>query len=269
MNLGLGTYSLAWSIGVSGYETPEKLNALDVVRLASEYGLGVVQIADNIPLHKFDPSQLEALKLAAEKAKIKLEIGARGMNQENLIKHIKLAHYFSSDLLRVVIDAPGYRPNLPEIIAIIKDYVPILKEKKVQLAIENHDRLKAAEFVQILHAVDSDQVGICLDTVNSFGRGEGLETVINALAPFTINLHIKDFSIQRLSHNMGFHITGTPAGQGMLPIEDLVKKLGEYGRCQSGIVELWPEPEDNVKKTQQKELDWLRQSIQYLKNYFE
>ena len=56
-------------------------------------------------------------------------------------------------------------------------------------------------------------VGICLDTVNSFGSLEGPEVVIETLAPYTVNLHIKDFDIRRTDHNMGFTIFGTPAGR--------------------------------------------------------
>ena len=111
--------------------------------------------------------------------------------------------------------------------------VPEFKSRKIKLAIENHDRFKASEFEEIIQAVGQEWVGICLDSVNSMGAGEGFETVSEILIPYTINLHIKDFTIFRVSHKMGFVIEGRPAGKGMLNITELVSALSETGRCQS------------------------------------
>ena len=52
------------------------------------------------------------------------------------------------------------------------------------------------------------------------GAGEGFETVSEILLPYTINLHLKDFTIRRVSHKMGMIIEGTPAGKGMLNIPE-------------------------------------------------
>ena len=66
--------------------------------------------------------------------------------------------------------------------------------------------------------VASDQVGICLDVANSFGTGEGLETVMRRLRPWVFNLHVKDVCIRRIDTLMGFLIEGCPAGQGRIDI---------------------------------------------------
>ncbi len=91
-----------------------------------------------------------------------------------------------------------------------------LESRGIILALENHDRLHASVFRDIVEASSSNNVGICLDCVNSMGIGEDIETVLKFLAPYTVNLHIKDFSVKRVSHKMGFVIEGTPAGQGLL-----------------------------------------------------
>jgi L-ribulose-5-phosphate 3-epimerase UlaE len=97
------------------------------------------------------------------------------------------------------------------------------------------------------------------------GAGEGFETVSDILIPYTINLHIKDFKIFRVSHKMGFVIEGRPAGQGILNISRLVSTLSERGRCQSAILELWTPPETTIEDTILKEQRWASESIQYLK----
>ena len=136
------------------------------------------------------------------------------------------------------------------------------------LGIENHDRFKAAELRRIIETVGSENVGICLDTANSLGAGEGLETVVAALAPVTFNLHIKDFQVKRLPHLMGFTVTGCPAGQGLLDVPWLLQRLGEFGKCRTAILEQWTIPEPEIEKTIAKENDWANASLEYLKPLF-
>ena len=152
---------------------------------------------------------------------------------------------------------------MEEIHSIIKKAVPLLENYKIILAIENHDRFKAAEFAEMVEKSGSQFVGICLDSVNSMGAGEGLETVIEKLAPLAVNLHVKEFSVKRIFHKMGFVIEGCPLGEGMLPVAELVQKVSS--RCQSAILEQWTPPEETIEKTIEKEARWAEQSIVYLK----
>jgi L-ribulose-5-phosphate 3-epimerase UlaE len=96
------------------------------------------------------------------------------------------------------------------------------------------------------------------------GAGEGLETVIEKLAPLTVYLHVKEFSVKRVFHKMGFVIEGCPLGEGMLPIEELVQIVSS--RCQSAILEQWTPPEETIDKTIEKEARWAEQSVKYLKS---
>jgi sugar phosphate isomerase/epimerase len=166
----------------------------------------------------------------------------------------------------MVIDTPGFQPDMQLIISIIRDLLPEFSSRKIQLAIENHDRFKAREFEKIIQSVGSDWVGICLDSVNSLGAGEGFVTVSDILLPYTINLHIKDFIIFRVSHKMGFTIEGRPAGKGMLNIRETVDRLSVMNKCKSAILELWTPPEKNIEDTVVKEDKWADESIEYLKN---
>jgi len=269
MILGLGTYALAWSIGVPGYTliNPWKLD--DVIAYAIRKKLNCIQIADNLPLHTLSEKELEKLNHDALTHNLRLEAGTRGLQPHNLEQYFKIASRINSPILRVVIDSADYSPSVDEIIRTIKLYVPELEERNVKLAIENHDRLKASTFVHIIESVGSPMVGICLDTVNSFGQAEGLETAIEQLIPYTINLHIKDFQIRRHDHNMGFSITGTPAGEGRLPLPELINRLRVLGKCESAILELWPEPETTANETAEKEQEWVHKSLDYLKKIFE
>jgi len=179
---------------------------------------------------------------------------------------MELAEYFRAPLVRFIIDAPGYEPDVDEIVAIVKERVPALERRGIVLAIENHDRIPAKELAAMIRSIGSDHVGICLDTVNSLGAGEGLETVLEQLAPHAVNLHIKDFTITRLRHKMGFSVEGKQVGSGLLDIPALLEKITSVGRCRTAILEQWVPPARDIEETVIKEEEWAVGSINYLKS---
>jgi len=125
----------------------------------------------------------------------------------------------------MVIDTPGFQPDMQLIISIIRDLLPEFSSRIFNLQLKTTTGLKPGSFEKIIESVASDWVGICLDSVNSMGAGEGFETVSDVLLPYTINLHVKDFTVFRVSHKMGFIIEGRPAGKGMLNIREQLKGL--------------------------------------------
>jgi hypothetical protein len=64
---------------------------------------------------------------------------------------------------------------------------------------------------------------------------------------------------------MGFMLTGTPAGQGMLDVRWLMGRLREHGREFNAILELWPPLEPDMAATIRKEADWAAASVGYLR----
>jgi sugar phosphate isomerase/epimerase len=268
MQLGISSFTYGWNIGFPGNIPEHPMDEIDLLRQTITFGLQCLQIGDNLPLHTFTAARKERLKKELAGHKIRLEIGARALNSENLKEYIALATYFQSPLLRFIIDGNNYEPGTDSVIAIIKSYLPLLVDNNIILGIENHDRLKAAELAEMVKLVDHANVGICLDCVNSMGAGEGLEHVVGLLAPYTVNLHIKDYKIHRLSHKMGFIIDGEIAGKGMLDVSWLLSKINYYNRCQSAILEQWVPPENNSKDTCEKEKKWAFDSIHYLQSVF-
>ena len=65
---------------------------------------------------------------------------------------------------------------------------------------------------------------------------------------------------------MGFEVEGVPAGKGILPIEKLVDRLLMWGKCESGILELWTPQQSTIEETITLETRWADESISYLKN---
>jgi sugar phosphate isomerase/epimerase len=248
---------------------PNPWRELTLLQQTIDFGLNTLQLGDNLAVHGLSKERLETLKRQAHTNRIRLEVGARKLTRENLRAYLELSAYLNAPLLRFVIDDDHYTPPPEEIKRIIKEFVPELENSKIKLGIENHDRFKAKELAAMIEEIGSSQVGVCLDCVNSMGAGEGLEFVAGVLAPYTINLHIKDFTVQRLPHKMGFTVTGTEAGKGMTNLPLLLDLLSPYDRCTSAVLEQWTPPETSIQETVIKENNWARSGIQYLKTFKE
>jgi sugar phosphate isomerase/epimerase len=239
------------------------MTAFDLVQRAQSLGLRLVQIADNLPLDQLDEAERVQLKALADESGVAIEVGTRGIAPDNLRTYLALAVAFGSPVLRVVVDTATHHPDVPEVIETLEPLLADFAEAGVTLAIENHDRFSARTLAGIIERLDSSAVGICLDTVNSFGALEGPDVVVDVLGPYVVNLHIKDFAIGRLSHNMGFLIDGRPAGRGFLDVPWLLDQLRE--RTFNAIIELWPPPEATIEATIDKEAAWAEESVAYLR----
>jgi len=229
----------------------------------------VVQLCDNMPLHHLTPSQIMEIKQEACKSNIILEIGTRGVEPEHLMKYLDIASCLSSKIVRVILEKDGADMDIEEAVGKIKEVLPLFEAKGIHIAVENHERHKVNELVHLINTLNSHYVGICLDTVNSFGALECPKEVIETLAPYTINLHFKDFTIRRLDHKMGFEITGCPAGEGRLDIQFIIKTLSQFKLSPSPniILELWTPYSNSVEETVKKEERWAKTSIKYLKEW--
>lgn len=266
MRLGISTYTYTWAIGVPGKLPKQPMTGLQLLQKALDFDITCVQIADNLPIHTLPQTELNKLSDFASRHEILIEIGMRGLFPELVLQYLAIARQFCSPFLRIVVDGPDFHPSPQEVVSRITDLLPELKQNNIILAIENHDRFTARTFASIVEKLGSDQVGICLDSVNSMGAGEGVETVTDILAPYTVNLHVKDFHVQRVYHMMGFVVEGRPAGKGMLHTEWLLEKLEPYNKCQSAILELWTPTEETLPGTIEKENRWAKESIRYLKS---
>ena len=83
MQLGLGTYAYAWAIGIKGYPPPTPMGAIAFAQRAAQLGLRVVQIADNLPLHKLSEIEIDFLQREMHALGLQVEVGTRGIAPES------------------------------------------------------------------------------------------------------------------------------------------------------------------------------------------
>lgn len=268
MQLGISSWSLPWSIGVKGYPCPSKpVCAIDLLDKATEVNVSVVQIADNLPLHELEGPELDRLSKAAYERELTIEVGTRGLDPGHLARYIAIADRCGAKVLRTVMS--GSLCGLGQLAMAeqsIRKILPLLENHCITLAFENNEAFSATEFASLMRRIESPYVGVCLDTANSLGRPETLQTVIENLGGFAVVLHAKDYDIQRIQTRMGFSIVGTPVGEGRVDFDWVLAELDRRGRTKiSVIVEHWPPFVGNIEETRRIEQEWLDRSIRFLR----
>lgn len=264
MRLALSSYTYSWAVGVPGSLPAQPMTPLALLDRAVELQVDGVQIADNMPLHKLASDEVDMIAARAHQTGLHLELGTRGIDAEHLSRYVALARRLKSPILRVVIDQDDRHPSPEEALAELLPQRHTFEDAGVVLAIENHDRYSAATLAHLIRRL-GPWAGVCLDTVNSFGALDGPREVLAHLGPLAVNLHVKDFSIQRAWHNLGFVIEGRPAGQGQLNVPWLLDALGRRTADLTAVIELWTPPEEDIEATVAKERVWAEQSVSYLR----
>lgn len=266
MRLGLGSYAYAWAIGVPGHPPARPMTSFDLLEEAARLQVGLVQLCDNLPLTQLSAAELDRFESRACELGIQIELGTLGLNPENLRAYLRLAQRFACPFLRVVVDAPGDEPTPEEIGARLHPIAAEFSAAGVKIAIENHDRLKSRTLAWIIEQLGPERVGVCLDTVNSFGSLEGPEVVVAALGRHALCLHAKDFTIRRVSHRMGFVLEGCPAGQGQLDVPWLLRQLAASPHPFNVILETWVPPDNTLEETIALERTWTEAGKDYLRS---
>jgi len=235
---------------------------------AVEAEVSVVQIADNLPLHELPDQELDQLREAAAARGLVLEAGTRSLDVEHLTRYISITHRIGARILRTVLSGSLFGPQqLAAAEAAILKVLPPLERQGVTLALENNEAFSAAEFAGIVTRIASPHVGICLDTANSLGRPETLQTVVENLAEHAVVLHAKDYDIRRIDTRMGFSVVGAAAGDGRVDFNWVLAELRRRGRSGiSVIVEHWPPFAGTIEESVRIEEEWLSRSVGFLRS---
>ncbi|MCW5977094.1 MAG: sugar phosphate isomerase/epimerase [Bryobacteraceae bacterium] len=266
MKLGIGTYAYMWSIGFDGARPEAPMRAMGLLAKARELGVRVVQFGPNLPLYELPASELEETLAACREWGLELEIGTRGVETAWLRRMLEFTANCGASLLRTVPELEGGRvPSRVELASRLGDVAPAFREAGMRLALEN-GLIPAAELDAALREVNSEFVGITLDTVNSLAIPEGTRQVAESLAKWTCCLHVKDFVMRREWHMMGFRVEGRPAGQGQLDTPWLLGALEAAGARCNAILELWPPEQASLSETVALEQRWAEESVRYLRN---
>ena len=276
MKLGINSYTFMWSIGFQGANPayPDKaarpavpLTPRGLLEKARALGVRLVQTGPNLRLDRLTEAELDDFIQTARAWGIQLELGTRGLDYEHLVAQIALAKRMGATLIRTLPEIGGrYATDARLIPPVVRQILPVLQAEGIQLAIEN-GRTPAAELRAALDEIGSPHAGVVLDMVNSLAVPEGWKDVTELLAPHTMCVHYKDFTIRREWHMMGFICEGTPSGQGMVEPGWLFDTLKASPYDFNVIIELWPPEQPNLEDTIALEQQWALESVPFLRKY--
>ena len=100
---------------------------------------------------------------------------------------------------------------------------PMLRKRRIRLAIENSGDLRLEELLSYVRKLNSEFVGICLDPVNGLPLLESPMEVVEALAPYTYSVHLKDVAV--VESETGLRFVETALGDGVLDLPGMVRRI--------------------------------------------
>ena len=174
-------------------------------RQARSYGM-FIEGSAGLPL---DPSKVEEFEAIVRTAKeagakvIRVAIGGRRYEQ-----------FSKAEEFRAFAERTWKSLQLAE---------PVVARHRMRLAIENHKDFRIDQMLDMLRRIDSEYIGVCVDTGNSFALLEDPMEVIEAYAPYGFSAHLKDMAVAEYEN--GFLLADVPLGQGLLDLPRIVQIL--------------------------------------------
>ncbi|PHP65215.1 endonuclease [Zhengella mangrovi] len=267
MRLGLGSYAYRWSIGIKDQVPAVPMTPFDVLDAVAGYGLDVVQYADNMPLDRLSEAEQHRLHELAQDKGIALELGTQCFDAGQVSDYLVIGQRIGARILRVALDAEDALIPVPDLAERLRPLLEKARKAGIRIAIENHFNYPSPRMVDLLETVGDDTLGVCLDVANSICAGEWPEETVRLLAPYAINLHLKDYVITPDTNGVGFYIHGVPLGQGRAPIPWILDQLAHCPADMSVILEHWLPKGDDVQGARDKETPWLDQTVAAARDY--
>lgn len=101
--------------------------------------------------------------------------------------------------------------------------VPVAEKHRLPLGIENHKDWTAQEMPEIFRKYSSEYFGACIDFGNNLSLLDEPMELIEALAPWVINTHIKDMGVEEYAD--GFLLSEVPLGKGIVDLKRALSLL--------------------------------------------
>ena len=266
MKIGIGTYALFWEISDSA---PEPLSLAGTIDRAAELGCEVFQICDDPRIETENSAGLAVLRERAGQHSLELELGTRSVAREHLARCIGIAEELGARTLRSMVQAHEISAGWAAVVEELRAVLPLLDAAGVTLALETYEQIPTSALIGVIEAVASPSVRLCLDPANCVPSLEHPREVVEACAPHTANLHVKDFAFTRRDGWVGFTYSGTPLGEGLLDLDHELATVYAEDRAPSAIVEHWLPWQGDIDATLAVERDWTERSLARLRTWRE
>ncbi len=213
-----GFLDYARGLGADGVQAPLRAGEVEAARAVRERveKLGAYYEGDvRLPEAEEDLSRFDAeLELARE--------AGAGLVRSYLTVRRRYETFVSIDEFR------AFQAGAEQVLRRVE---PLLRRRRMPLALENHKDLTAAELRGLLEGLESEWIGVQMDTGNNIALLEEPHAVVEALAPYALSVHLKDMAVQEAED--GFLLSEALLGDGFLDLPRMVKALRE---ARPGIV---------------------------------
>lgn len=243
LRLGLETFSYL-PLYAAG-----KMDVFGFIERTHELGLDGVQI--NICTERehwgmlggIETDRLRDVRRLTESLGMYVEVDTYGMQEEHLRTALRASHLLGADVLRTYASTPdvlegaalldymqpggGVDRDLERAVLTLRRLLPICADIGIRIAMENHEYETSAQMLSLVKAVDSEWVGLLVDTGNMMTVWEDPVAAVTAMAPFAISTHFKDHAV--IEEDDRLWVVGTPVGKGSIDcaacFEALVRHL--------------------------------------------
>lgn len=262
MPIGLSTYSFFWQWHRTA---PEPLPLAGMLARTEEWGAELLQVCDYPAVEEYDDAQLRTLGGDAHRRGLRLELGTRGIATEHLLRYLRMAERLDVRLVRSMVTAA----EAARAEDLLRAAVPAYERAGVVLALETYEQVPTPRLVEVVEAVGSPALGICLDPANCVAALEHPAATVELTAPLVRNLHVKDFGFSRQAGWVGFTLAGVPLGEGLLDLDHLYATVRPVQRGISQVVEHWLVWQGDSVTTCRLEDEWTLHSLDRMRRLAE
>lgn len=257
----------------------EPMTVLDFVDRAA--GLGAEGLAVESFMLPTDPAEAAVVagQVAARSATAGLDLiwawghpnglgsGFAPQALVDLKHHVDLAAGQGVRVMRICAGGRATRPadwagHRRALLPLLEEATAYAADRNVVLAVENHADLHPGELVELITAVSSPSLAVCLDTANNLRMLDDPDEAIQVLAPFAVAVHLKDVLPHRGDPKTFSFWPSVPVGRGLIDIPRTLRVLQGHGFTGLLAIEIdYQHPE--IETTEDKS---LAESIAYVRD---
>jgi len=156
--------------------------------------------------------------------------GANPEAADDLIRHLDIARRVGARVMRICGGGRRTRPqnwseHKARLVPLLQSLLEAAEQSGVVMAIENHLDMLADEMLELIAAVDSPWLGICLDTGNNLRLFEDPLAVAAKLAPYARATHVKSLTAMRGDPKTFQFWPSVPLDEGLVDVAEVVRLL--------------------------------------------
>src|SRR5262249_52831877 len=161
-----------------------------------------------------------------------LAFGSRPDELDDLLEWAALSAALGCRVMRIVAAGPRLRHRAdewPATVAPLRREAEHAQELGLEVALENHGDLTAAQIDSRLDAVAHPALGVCFDTANAPRVGDDPLEACRLLAPRIRMVHLKDVEAVESAADPVAGPRSVPYGKGIIPVEAVLSTLAGAG----------------------------------------